>query len=335
MMKDSTIIVDKHMKNIKFKNERIGSLNKNKKGELMKVIEYNSSSDIVIEFQDEWKETKHTNWNDFCKGSIMNPHQKKIVGEFKYNNQGSLMKIIKYNGYNDIIIEFQDEFKAQKRSSMDKWNNGNIKNPNFKSVYGVGIIGDKYPACINYNRVKEYSIWHGIICRCFDEKEKEKHPTYKDVTCCDEWLYYPNFYEWLHNQENFDKWLNGDRWAIDKDILIKGNKIYSPETCCLVPYYVNSLFVKQELARGDLPIGVYYNKEDERYRAIVSMRIRNEKQYDMECGQFPTPEDAFYLGYKPYKENYIKQVAQEEFDKGNITKKCYDAMMNYEVEITD
>ena len=50
---------------------------------------------------------------------------------------------------------------------------------------------------------------------------------------------------------------------------------------------------------------------------------------------YPTPEDAFYLGYKPSKENCIKQVAQEEYNKGNITKKCYEAMMKYEVEITD
>lgn len=48
-----------------------------------------------------------------------------------------------------------------------------------------------------------------------------------------------------------------------------------------------------------------------------------------------TPEQAFYFGYKPYKETIIKQVAQEEYDKGNITEKCYEAMMNYEVEIDD
>ena len=323
------------MINVKLKEERIGSLNKNKNGELMKVIEYNSANDIVVEFQDEWKERKHTIWGDFCKGSILNPHKKKVEGELKYNNQGCLMKIIEYISYNNIIIEFQDEFKARKKSSIDKWNIGNIKNPNFRSVCGVGIVGDKYPTRINYNCVKEYSIWNGMIRRCFDKKEKEKHPTYQDVTCCEEWIYYPNFYEWLHSQENFNKWKNGERWAIDKDILVKGNKIYSPDTCCLVPYYINSLFVKRESARGDLPIDVYYNKKEERYRAIVSMGIKNEKQYDMECGQFPTPEDAFYLGYKPYKENYIKKIAQEEYNKGNITKKCYEAMMSYQVEITD
>lgn len=317
------------------KNERIGSINKNKKGELMKVIEYNSYKDVIVEFQDQWKEIKHTNWNDFCNGSIKNPRKNNLEGQEKLNNQGCLMKLVEYINYNNIIVEFQDEYKERKKSSLDKWNDGKIKNPKFKSVYGVGMVGDKYCTSINYKGTKEYNIWHSMLQRCFDQKTKSKHPTYKDVTCCEEWLYYPNFYEWLHEQENFDKWLNGDRWCIDKDILIKGNKIYSPETCCLVPHNVNGLFVKNNANRGTLPIGVYYNKKSKRYRAIVSMNYKNGKPYDMECGQFPTPEDAFYLGYKPVKEKYIKQIAQQEYDKGNISKRCYDAMLIYEVEITD
>ena len=55
----------------------------------------------------------------------------------------------------------------------------------------------------------------------------------------------------------------------------------------------------------------------------------------VEIGYYSTPEKAFYLGYKPYKENIIKQVAQIEYDNGNITEECYQAMMNYEVEIDD
>ena len=51
-------------------------------------------------------------------------------------------------------------------------------------------------------------------------------------------------------------------------------------------------------------------------------------------GRRKTIEEAFNI-YKEYKENIIKQVAQEEYSLGNITKKCYDAMMSYEVEITD
>ena len=134
----------------------------------------------------------------------------------------------------------------------------------------------------------------------------------------------------MHNQDNFDKWLNGNRWTIDKDILIKGNKIYSPNTCCLVPENVNTLFTKCNAIRGNLPIGV--RKCGNKFQAICMNHFTNKQRY---IGSYSTPTEAFYSGYKPYKENLIKQVAKEEYSKGNITKMCYDAMMNYEVEITD
>lgn len=133
----------------------------------------------------------------------------------------------------------------------------------------------------------------------------------------------------MHSQPNFDKWYSGKRWAIDKDILVKGNKVYSPDVCCLVPQNVNCLFLKREAERGDYPIGVGYKNES--FLASCHNPFTNRKE---ELGYYSTPEKAFYT-YKDYKENLIKQVAQIEYDKGNITKECYDAMMNYKVEITD
>jgi hypothetical protein len=151
------------------------------------------------------------------------------------------------------------------------------------------------------------------------------------VACCDEWFLYDNFYEWLHSQENFEKWLNNDNWAVDKDILIKGNKIYSPETCCLVPMSINSLFVKTEKTRGDYPVGVNYDKSSNKYRAQCNNLLTGKRKH---LGLFKTPEEAF-KAYKIYKENVIKQIAKIEYMSGNITKECYEAMMNYEVEIDD
>ena len=90
------------------------------------------------------------------------------------------------------------------------------------------------------------------------------------------------------------------------------------------------MFLKREAERGDYPIGVHYSKDGFVARCRNPFTNRNE-----ELGCYSTPEKAFYLGYKPYKENIIKQVAQIEFDKDNITKECYESMMNYEVEIDD
>lgn len=251
------------------------------------------------------------------------------LGEERLNNQGCLMKIIEYNKYDDIIVEFQDEYCACIHTSCRHFKDGDVRNPYYPQVYNIGITGNKYPARTNGKDTKEYKTWTDVLKRCFDKKEKQRYPTYKKVTCCDEWLLFEKFYEWLHKQPNFDRWLIGGRWAIDKDILIKGNKIYSPDTCCLVPENVNALFNKHDAKRGKYPIGV--NKVQNGFQARCMNPLLNKR----ECiGIYPTPEKAFYA-YKQYKEKLIKQVAQIEFDNGNITKECYEAMMNYEVEITD
>ena len=253
------------------------------------------------------------------------------TGEEKLNNQGCLMKIIEYINCRNIIVQFQDEYKARVHTNYDSYIKGNVRNPFAKTVSGVGIIGDKYAACINRKGTKEYNVWSHMLKRCFDEKYKKRNPTYKNVTCCDEWLYYPNFYEWLHSQSNFDNWYNGNNWNLDKDIIIKNNKVYSPDTCCLVPCNVNSLFTKRDNDRGDLPVGVTYNKVSKKYRAQCNNPFTGKRVCVDIC---QTSEEAF-LAYKIYKEDIIKQIAQQEFNNGNITEKCYNAMMRYEVEITD
>lgn len=268
------------------------------------------------------------------KGCAVNENLKtKRLGEERFNNNGELMKIVEYNKYMDVIVEFQDEHKYRVHTNYGNFINGSVKNLFAKSVYGIGITGDKYPTKVNNVRKKEYEAWMGVLERCF-KNDDEKHPTYKNATCCKEWLYYPNFYEWLHNQENFDKWYNGRRWCVDKDILVKGNKVYSPDTCCLVPDNINILFIKSNALRGDLPIGVSIHPLHKgKYYAQMSI-TKNGKRKNMFLGLHKTVEEAF-VSYKTEKEKYIKQIAEDEYAKGNITKVCYDAMMAYQVEITD
>ena len=312
------------------KLERLGMENINNYGDLMKIIEYNSSSNIIVEFQDKWKRTTKSKWKDFKNGSIRNPHDYERVGSENINYQRILMKCVYYKNAANIIIEFQDNYKEIVVSSWDCFKRGQIYNPYGPSIFGVGIVGKKYPTKINGKETKEFYTWKHIIERCHSSSYKEKNRSYKKAKCCDEWLLYENFYEWIHSQSNFDKWYDLERSAIDKDILVKGNKMYSPNTCCLVPININELFLRKEFNRGGYPIGVWYDENRKKFCA----KSRNGFCSSKFLGYYDTPEEAFNA-YKEFKENLIKQVAQEEYDKGNITKKCYDAMMNYEVEITD
>ena len=311
-------------------NERIGLIRQNKWGDTMKIIEYINANNIVVEFQDEYKEKKKSRYSHFVNGDIMNPHILNCrIEKENINYQGYKMKIVQYIDSHNAIVEFQDEHKARVHTTYQHFESGSIKNPYSKSVLGVGMIGSKYPAKANNKHTKEYIAWRCMLVRCYDPKYKQNFPTYEDVTCCEEWLCFENFYEWLHGQENFDKWLNGYKWAVDKDILVKGNKVYSPDKCCLVSYEINALFVRQSSSRGDLPIGVRERKYG--YQAMCSNPYTHKTEA---IGRRKTIEETFDI-YKLRKENLIKQAAQEEYAKGNITKRCYDAMMNHEVEITD
>ncbi len=114
--------------------------------------------------------------------------------------------------------------------------------------------------------------------------------------------------------------------AIDKDILNKGNKIYSPETCVFVPQNINSLFVKRDKSRGNDPIGT-----NQLPSGNYEVRCNNGEESDY-LGRFDNIYEAFYA-YKVHKEKIIKQVADEY--KEYIPQKLYHALYNYQVEITD
>lgn len=255
--------------------------------------------------------------------------KKDRTGETNINKQGCLMIIVEYNNSDDIIIEFQDEYKTKVNTQYCNFKSGSIKNPYAPTVYDVGITGCKYPISIDCELTREYVLWHSMMCRCFDDRFKDAQPTYKSVSCCNEWLNFENFYEWLISQENYKKWFNEKWWALDKDIIMKNNNVYSPRTCCIVPQNVNCLFLKRKADRGDLPIGVRRVRDMFESSCSNPFTGKNER-----LGKYKTIEEAFQA-YKTYKENIIKQVAQIEYEKGNIVKSCYDAMMNYKVEIND
>lgn len=192
-------------------------------------------------------------------------------------------------------------------------------------VYGVGYILNKETR-INGIQEESYKTWLQMLRRCYSQKEQIRYPKYKECIVSNEWLCYDNFKKWYN--DNFYQ-IDNEKMALDKDILIKGNKIYSPETCVFVSNRINVLFTKSNATRGDYPIGVSWNKREEKFRAYCQTSFGKQKH----LGYYSTPEDAFYKGYKPFKERYIKEIAEEY--KNKIPKKLYDALYNYEVEITD
>lgn len=172
------------------------------------------------------------------------------------------------------------------------------------------------------NKEPYYKVWHSILVRTLYTPHKRLHPAYNDCTICDEWLNLSNFRDWFENPEN--GYLDG--LQIDKDILVKGNKVYSPDTCCFVPREINAAISFKH--KGKCPIiGVKVHLD--KFETSIS-RYGNR----VYLGIFDTVEEAFYA-YKAAKEQYIKELAEKYFHMGKITERVYNALMKYEVDITD
>jgi len=192
---------------------------------------------------------------------------------------------------------------------------------NFPTTYSVGFIGEgKYTSKVNGVITKVYDTWIGMLRRCYSKKLHIKYPTYKDCIVAECWHNFQVFGEWFENN-----YVEG--YQLDKDILFKGNKIYSPNTCCFVPKEINSLFLTCKSARGEYPVGV--SKDKNKFKSSVSL-----KNKQVTLGRFDTPEEAF-KAYKKAKEYQIKEVATEYYSTGRITLEVYNAIMNYKIEITD
>lgn len=247
-----------------------------------------------------------------------------------YNHQGLHMVLQTYYGVRKVDILFDDGFV--KTTDYKSFVQGTVLNDNYPWSNGSGV-GMARSRTSKVKNPKEYRMWRGILTRCNSMDFKIKCPTYKNATCCDEWLYFDNFFEWVISQENYETLKNSDiTYVPDKDILVKGNKHYSPETVCLVPQYVNTLFIKRDGDRGAYPLGVFLDK-GARHKKYVA-KCNNPFGDKPITQRFYSVEDAFEF-YKKAKESVIQQMAEREYKKGTISIKCYEAMMNYQVEITD
>lgn len=277
-----------------------------------KIVEYFNATNSTVEFSDGTL-LKNISYNSITNGGLRKPR----MGEKHTNNLGQEFRIIEYIDFYNCTIEFSDGV-IRRNVCYGDIKKGEVKNLFYPVIYGVAYIGEgKYSWKDNK---KFYTTWKGILERCYNEKFKNEHPTYKECTVDPSWHNFQVFAEWM--DINYNPEIT-EGWHLDKDILIKDNKVYSPETCCFIPAEINCLFYKKSSNNGVYPIGVvkYKNK----FMAQVTKHKKN-----VYLGQFNNIEEAFQA-YKTAKESYIKEVADKW--RGQITEICYLALYNYKIEI--
>ena len=246
-----------------------------------------------------------------CVGKV---YKSKLSGDFK---------IIKYNDAYNVEIQFL-KTGYETTVQLVQVKSGKVKDPYAPSVYGIGVLGVKYPSKINGVLTKECALWRDMLKRCYSDAYQKKYPTYEGCEVSDNFKNYEYFYEWCHNQIGFG--IEG--FELDKDLLIKGNKVYSENTCVFLPNEINSLLVKREALRGKHLIGVCWSNTNKAF--VAQVRINKGKQEYLGC--FKTELEAFNA-YKKAKESFVKEQAEKWKDK--IDERVYKALMNYEVSITD
>ena len=255
--------------------------------------------------------------------SLNNVSYKDCVGKICKSKSAGDFKILKYNDSYNVEIQFLNTgFKMV--AQLGNIRNGNVKDPHSPSVYGVGILGAKYPITINSILTKEYTLWRNMLRRCYSDSFKKQRPTYEGCEVSSKFKSYEYFYEWCHKQIGFGV----DGFEIDKDLLVKGNKVYSETTCVFLPQEINTLLIKSTASRGEHLIGVYWHNASKSFVA----KVAKNKGKQEHLGFFKTEIEAFNA-YKVAKEAFVKEQAEKWKDK--IDERAYLALINYEVHIDD
>lgn len=242
------------------------------------------------------------------------------TGERYLTNDGSWLTIVGWRGCMDCDVQFDETIFIIKNRTYNNVKKGYIKNMMRLSVHGVGYLG--YGRHKAHRGSKMYDVWKSIMQRSYSYNYHKIRPTYTSCSVDPHWHCFQNFGDWF--EENWKSYM-GNNWHLDKDILKKGDKVYSLDTCCFVPQEINALFIKRKHREDNLPTGVY--KKCNGYAASLSKQ-RNSPY----LGTFDSIEEAFEC-YRFHKELWIKEIADTWRDM--ITEECYIAMYNRKIKITD
>ena len=200
-----------------------------------------------------------------------------------------------------------------------------------RKIYGVGIndadyfvrIMEELPS-VSGKRVREvvwacnfYQTWRNMLARCYSDSYLRRSPTYKGCSVCEDWKYFSKFKKWMEQQDYEGK-------QLDKDLLVKGNKVYSPDTCLFIDKRVNTFLVENNASRGNFPIGVYWSEREKKFHASINLgggKTKSLKYHD-------TPEEA-HRAWLQAKLELAIQLASEQ-DDPRVAKALLERYENYD-----
>lgn len=162
-----------------------------------------------------------------------------------------------------------------------------------------------------------YEKWKSLLLRCYDVKHQATRPKYSGCFVCEEWLTFSNFKAWMEKQDWEGK-------ELDKDLLVMGNKLYSPETCVFITHQVNSFITEADASRGEYLIGVTWKAPNNKFQANVKNPFTKMKEY---LGLFITEEQANRAWLKRKLE--LARLLAEKQDDPRVAEALIKRYENY------
>lgn len=252
---------------------------------------------------------------------------KRLIGNVFTTKSWGDLEIVDYNGNRSVHVKFI-KTGYEVVTDLRSIRKGCVRDRLLPSVHGVGIVGAESIVDKDGRKLKEYNLWCSMLQRAYDHKRHLDFPTYVNCEVSENFKYFPYFKDWCRQQVGFNTFCSdGLPYTLDKDLLIKGNKIYSEDTCVFLPHKLNTALIKCDGSHGSNLIGVYHNKIKNVFSATVCINMKQKF-----LGQYKTEVEAF-LVYKQAKENYIKDIAEQY--KNQISVRAYNALMSYSVDMSD
>lgn len=234
-----------------------------------------------------------------------------FVGKVFENSLGLEFEIIDLKSYYDVTVRFKvSGFTTTAR--LDHIKRGAVRDRFHRENFGVGYLGSM-DGVVDHQRLR--SKWGGMLNRCYNNKYHESKPTYKECKVSEYFQNFTNFYLWAKGQVGF----NIVDWELDKDILLRGNKIYSEDTCVFVPREINTLIFNSD---GKFS-GVRFDNNSKKWQVRV-----NKLGVSLSFGYYEDKDTAMKL-YAREKENVIREVAEKW--KGKIDDRAYNALINWNI----
>lgn len=237
------------------RTDRVGESIVNNQGLRMTIVMYRSGKDIDVRF-DDGTVVEHRQYVSFVRGKIAHPghamctRRSDRVGLRAVNREGIDMEIIAYRSAVDVDVRFNDwRSTVVRHVSFRDFRTGGLRDPNHRSCYGVGYMGEGRYGSRN---CRAYPVWTSMIRRCYDPGY-HGYSAYggRGVYVSDEWHCFQCFAEWYETRI-----VNGvSSLHMDKDL--NGGTHYGPDVCVMIPWELNMAVQGGSKQHMDLPTGVY------------------------------------------------------------------------------